>query len=373
MIIPSYLSAGPKGAIEDVGNMTNDSLRVGEIKEIVFPGNKRSISKKFIEYTIDVAHRDGYGPEVTTTYNGCIVANMFGLGSDTLRYTLRADSLNDPTKNRVLGVGSKVLLLCINGSKARSIIIGGVRDGETGDVGDSADDGHNLFFCFNGLQATINNEGEFLLTNLGPTKADGSNRDDVFPENTGAYITMDKDGNVELACSPIDTPSKITINNHDSSITLSSVGVLITNAPDGTTITSDNGNVEVFTNNVYLGGATAARDGMVMGTTYRNDESSMNTTMLTQLTTIVTALGILAGLHTAAGVGINAAAVFHIVPVVGPILGAIPLTAAGVAVNAMTPAIVTMTTAVGQMIAALTQFEAKAVTHVSKKNFLDYQ
>ncbi len=220
-LIPSYLSSQDRGAVENVGNTDNDSLRVGEVLEIVYPKDARSLSGKFIEYTVAVSHRDGTGPEVTSTYTGCIVGNMFGLGSDTLRYTLRPDtqtSSGDGKKKDVVGIGAKVLLLCVNGSKTRSVIVGGIRDVATGDEGaeDTKEKGHNLYFEFNGTSFEIDKDGATTVQFKGATDVMGEPMEGNDAAAQPTTLKINKDGDFSITTK--DDAQLIRIEHKDKKI-----------------------------------------------------------------------------------------------------------------------------------------------------------
>ena len=62
MVIPSYLGSREMGKIQDLGSFSTFQLMQGEVKEIIYPDSKKSVSKKYIEYRVDVEYRDGEGP-----------------------------------------------------------------------------------------------------------------------------------------------------------------------------------------------------------------------------------------------------------------------------------------------------------------------
>lgn len=90
-VVPSFQGLQPRGAARDTGNLNNLALRMGEVKDIVYSDDTRSITKKFTEYTVEVQHRDNRAAGTTTLYRGCLVSNLFGGAADSFRYTLRKD------------------------------------------------------------------------------------------------------------------------------------------------------------------------------------------------------------------------------------------------------------------------------------------
>lgn len=198
--IPSYFSAENRGSVTVGSNLSSTSLRVGEVKEIIYPEDKLSLSKKWVEYTIEVVQRDGTNTSSSTLYHGCLVSQMFGGFADQIHYTLRKDKQkqgNDPKGG--VGVGSKVLLLCINGTRNNAVVIGGLPDTEFEDKDKhKKDDGHNLYFEFNGIVFTINKDGELELKFNGSTQVDGEPTDGNDEEANPTTIKINKDGDFSI-------------------------------------------------------------------------------------------------------------------------------------------------------------------------------
>ncbi len=233
-IIPSFYNTdgyeGGGGAFE------NTTLRPGEIQEILYPDDPRNLSKRFIEYRVYVQHREN-GTAVVKMYENCMLLNSLGGRVDKLTYTLRADSSSSKSASSEKvnsGLGSKVLLLCVNGETSNAVIIGGLRDDK--DDKDSKDAGHNLHFSFNGVECTIDKEGQLTLQVSGPTDAEGNangsgglpstvkvEKDGTISASTGGAsisiggsgaITIKADKNVEINCfnAKINAKLKATIS-----------------------------------------------------------------------------------------------------------------------------------------------------------------
>ncbi len=352
-MIPHYMRSVPRGYLQNTGHQTNDSLRVGEIKEIIYPTDTKSISRKYIEYTVEVAHREGGGPETSATYSGCIVGNLFGLGGDIFNFTLRPDSKNGPTKTKesVGGIGAKVLLLCVNGSKNRSVIVGGIRDELTGDEGDK-DEGHNLKFQFNGLKTTINKDGEFNASYNGPSQANGKVIDGFSADAIGASFQFLKDGTVQINDAKVT--QTIKLNRTDKEITVVADQAFKLASPK-----------------VYIGSNDAA-EALMMGTTYRDKETSLHNTLKSNLTSLATSLTTLGISHTTAGTAITSGSVPLAIPMVGGVAAAPFFATAGATILAMTATITQMATTITQMQMAIAQFEASSSQYISSKNFADH-
>jgi hypothetical protein len=186
-VLPSYLSVH-SGAYAD-GQFDNIALRVGEVKEILYPDNPRSLSKKFTEYVVSVQMKDGAGVGVPIVYPNCIVAQQFGGVADYFTYTLRADdgSTQGDTTKAGLGNGSLVLLLCLNGETSRPFIIGGFPVND--DDSDAALE-HNLHFRFNGINVEVNKDGELSVSFQGATDAAGELAEGVDSEASGSELFL---------------------------------------------------------------------------------------------------------------------------------------------------------------------------------------
>jgi hypothetical protein len=361
-IIPSYLGVQNTAEMPESGEaFGNLPIRVGAIKDIIYPTDARSVSKKFIEYVVSVQYRNGSGVPVTAEYANCYVASLFGGASDKFHYTLRADK----DKQVNIGAGSKVLLLCINGETTNAVIIGGIRDGSSPDKDDKAK-GHHLLFEFNGVRAEINDDGEFVMSFAGATQADGSLRSGTDASASGTSITFKKNGDLSLA----HGSETVTLDRAGGSwkidasmeVNLSGSAGVNVDTKGATKITSVVG--------TKIGG-DAAVDSLIKGTTYRAAETAKHSTMASGLATMLAGLTALATLMGTAGGLLQAVSVAHKVPVAGPIVGSVPLQAAATALLNAVGAISSIAAGVGTLTTAISTFEAGTPTYLSLKNTTD--
>jgi len=348
-VVPSYFSTEPKGTYRPNQNQNNVPLRVGEVRSIVYPSDPLSVSKRYVEYTVAVFHQEGDSPVTTTMYNGCTVTNLFGGFADELSYTLRSD--NQPAEG--VGVGSKVLILCVNGTTSDAFIVGGIRDVNTGRDNDldHQSEGHNLFFEFNGIQFAINNDGEMKLTFRGATKTDSTLRDDAVPSAEGSYIQIDRQGSIKIA-----TPSEdqfITVDHQNRKIEIQAQSQWNTVVHGETNLTAD-GFVNIRSAGVHVGDAT---NHWMLGDTYRTAESTLNNTLAGQATA-------LSALMATAGSALTTATPLNAIPIIGGVLAAAPLAIAASALTAAAPIHASIS-------AATSAFEAAAPTYLSTKNLND--
>jgi hypothetical protein len=351
-VIPSYLglqsSAGASTA------MMNDTvLRFGEVKKIVWPNDPKSYSKRSVEYEIQIQHRDGNNAPNTATFRGCTTSTLFGGVADRFEAILRAD----PNTNKPLGIGAKVLVLCLGGNQHRAIILGGIKDPQDKDI-DNSDLGHNLFFEFNGLRFVVDKEGQGTVMFRGATKVDGTLSDDADAKAEGTNVSFTREGNVTIATP--DDAQYIRVNHHDrkievladddhhltsnNTITIDAQGDVGVTTQAGVNIQASN-NVNIQSAGVHVGAAT---DAWVKGTTYRQNETTMHAQIASTLASLSTLLA-------AAATGLASAGTALVSP---------GLTAASVALTSAVPLLNTL----GGYIQT---FEAQAATYLSTKNLTD--
>ena len=214
-VVPSFYGTSPIGQNTryDGEAFTNNLLRFGEVKKIIKPSDKDSRSGKFYEYDVLVQHRENSTAD-TRWYYSCICANDLGGFADKTERTLRIDDTNSQTENPTLtkGFGSKVLILCINGSQHEAIIVSGLRDDTDSD---NEDLGHHYTLQFNGCSVRVEDDGSYTVLVEGRTRADGIASDDRV-DGGGSFIRIDANGNITLATQ--EGKQSVTVDNQDGTI-----------------------------------------------------------------------------------------------------------------------------------------------------------
>ena len=291
-VLPHYLGARQIGSLKSQGLYDSIGLLVGEVKGVVYPDDPKSISKKFIEYTVAVQYRRGADAGAAVEFRGCQVMNGIAGVADVMQLTLRPD-LNPHQAKRAFGTGSKVLMLCVNGDSSRPIIIGGIRNLE--DRGDSRADGHNLYFEFNGLSFAINKDGEATVQFKGPTKWDGTLDTDkgASDDHGPTKVQFLKNGN--LVISTKDQSQSITIDHENKKVAFAfdsewsvnvngkssiSIGEDLTVTAGTTIALSCKAGVSITSSGLSIGKAT---DAMLKGTTFRQYQADMHSNLMSQL------------------------------------------------------------------------------------------
>lgn len=197
-VIPSYLGVETRGSSYGQQIMNVFSLQIGEVIAIYYPKDKGNQSGLYIEYDVEVRHREGSEGQTLTVYKNCISVSGFGSTADRTDTTFRVSS-ESPDAGE-WGDGAKVLVLCISGNRNRSVILGGISNTDR-----KSDTGHAYTFEFNGINCTINKAGEVSITRKGITNTKGKylEKDITTGESTtvpttGATIYMHKDGSVGI-------------------------------------------------------------------------------------------------------------------------------------------------------------------------------
>lgn len=305
-VIPSYLSTMATGIMRETGIQTNISLHFGEVKELIYPKDPRNVNRRYIEYSVDVYPKMGSGPRTIQRYYNCLLSNPFGGGGDIYRYTLWPSTT--PSSSQYTN-GSKVLVLCLDGEQTKGIIIGGMRDNfvdQTGFQGVDTNEGHNLFWQFNGINATIDKQGAFTLTFNGPTGRDGTFDDStgVFQSDTGSTFKFEADGSVLLTSGgPAESQQLLQMDNDKNTFTIDAdkefnihgAGTMTATIQDDVKLQSEqgafeidaDGNCSIISAGVLVGKAT---DAFMLGTTFRRAQAQMNKAVLQQLAAASAAL-----------------------------------------------------------------------------------
>jgi hypothetical protein len=232
-VVPSFYEFRSEQEMKKYDGLAFDNyiLRVGEVKKILWPEDQGSRSKQFIEYNVYVAHREN-GTAISKMYENCLRSNPLAGLADKFFATLRVDPKAGVTKDSkqdvVDGVGSKVLLLCINAEHASAIVVGGIRDSRDNDKGRKAR-GHHLEFVFNGTTFEIRDDGSCQLTMGGKTQADGTADPARDTDGAGSVIELKANGNIE-ARTPKD--AQTVVIDHKA-------GTIKINAKKGLTLTAD--------------------------------------------------------------------------------------------------------------------------------------
>jgi phage baseplate assembly protein gpV len=186
----------------------------GEVIGIIYPSDPHSLTKRLVEYRV-VCQTFDNGTAGTIEFPHAILEDPFGGVADSLTYTLRAD--DKAGKQGKPGLGSKVLVRCVNGQRDSATIVGGYRD-QRGEDPKKKDQGHHLDFEFNGVRVTIDDLGALRVERAGPTKADGTlDTDKVSDQTVGAFVELDEAGGLRMGTVRGEDEEQVLSLDHEAS------------------------------------------------------------------------------------------------------------------------------------------------------------
>lgn len=359
--IPSFQKVG--STIKPVTEMWSQwGLRVGQVRDVILPSDKRSVSKKFCEYQVEVQNKDSFGRTSTVLYSNCFVSSPLGGRGDKLRFTHRAAK---ETSSQGVGEGSKVIVGHINGDRQQAVILGGLRDSE--DEPDKDDDGHHLFYEFNGVRIQVTDQGAFSVQYNGATNYDGSRRKDADENAAGTFFKLSADGNATIQHEDqilqlrreeeswwMEAKHKITLKSSDR-VTFDAAKTLEMVADEEIYATT-RGPITLSARGVSIG-SDGATEALVLGSTWRQNEAKLHASLMSSLASLTAAL-------TTASTALATAGASLVVPVVGPV-------AAGPQVAAAAAALALAIGSLTGMGSSIAEYESQAISILSKKNTTD--
>lgn len=178
----------------------NTSLKVGIIVKIYEIDDEKNNNKKIPEYDVLVVQNNKQESIEPIFYKNCINAENFGGKADFFEYKMRAVDKKETNSKAVLDIdfskqyGNMVLLLCLDGSTDRGIIIKSVNHrGRKSTL--TKDAGLHLEGEYNGLNWQVNKDGELTVTFKSKTDNEGKPQDETAG---GSFLKIDKKGSVNL-------------------------------------------------------------------------------------------------------------------------------------------------------------------------------
>lgn len=350
-VLPSFLgtSSGPGPSATQM--VLNDvRLHSGRIVAVHPPDVASNANKQFYEYDVEV----DVGAGLTKVYPRAVMMDPLGGVADHYRWTPRISQGGSGQTD----LGTRVLLLCLDGQAGRSLILGGAKH-HGSKVKDNRKNGHCLEWEFNGIHFGINDAGEMTLVFRGATNADGTLRDDVDAEAANATVHIDKDGSLHIYTIDADSGDdehRVVLNHKSGDFEITSKGnhtekldkELSVEANKGFHMNSNEGGFNVGVKKkmivesagVELGDAT---DKMLLGSKHIQDLGECLQSLMQMTTMLGTQLSTAGGSMSV------------------PITGAV---AAG-------PQIAACSTICTQMMQAMMQLKGKLETHLSEINKLD--
>jgi len=194
------------------------ALKTGVVSRIFYPGDKNNTNGHVTEYDVLVRDRRPDGSFTISVFHRCVAVDTFGGKGDVEQWTLRpsTDQTNpDPSFHD----GSMVIILCMDGDKQNSYIIGGTRHKQG--KAQSAENGHMYEFEFNGWNTTVNRDGECTMTYRSKTDNEGVPAD---PDAGGSFVKFEKDGSVEVSDA---RGCRVRLDKPTSNLTVESTGASV--------------------------------------------------------------------------------------------------------------------------------------------------
>lgn len=175
------------------------SLKIGIVIKTYDIDDEKNLNKKIPEYDVLIV-QEGEGSIEPVVYKNCINTDSFGGKADFLEYKLRANSKEPKGKNTVNTNfkeqdGNIVLLLCLDGSLDKGVILKSIFHKGRKETTLTKDAGLHLEGEYNGLNWQINKEGELTITFKSATDNDGKPKDKTAG---GTTVKMNKEGSIDI-------------------------------------------------------------------------------------------------------------------------------------------------------------------------------
>ena len=194
--------------------MENTSLRMGVVKQVHYPADANNQEKQAPEYDVLVFQQDKDKGVIPLTYRNCVTMDMFGGISDFFEF-VKGEPTDKTSTDLGLDDGSYVLLLCIDGTATRGVIIGALPHHNRQSTLPK-EKAKQMTGEYNGMRIAINDAGELTMTFKGKTDTKGK---PVDPAKGGSQIRIEKDGSLEINDRDLDGAMKgNSKDNTDTSI-----------------------------------------------------------------------------------------------------------------------------------------------------------
>jgi len=184
---------------EKIYNKT--SLMAGIVIRVYETDDEKNLNKNIPEYDVLVVQQNGLESMEPTIYKNCINVESFGGKADFFEYKMRAvDNKPEDNQKTILNVnfkeqhGNMVLLLCLDGSTDKGIIVKSIsHKGRKTKLTKEA--GLHLEGEYNGLNWKIDKDGALTVTFKSKTNNEGVPQD---KQAGGTHIQIDKTGQVDI-------------------------------------------------------------------------------------------------------------------------------------------------------------------------------
>lgn len=353
------------------------SIRTGRVVREYPPDHQMNRSKEFYEYDVFIDRTATENrPEGVILARNCLVASTFGGAGDFTRWRPRVEPVSadlEFSNQEQHGYASRVLVVFVDGSVHRAVIIGGTphKLSAEPDKGNEAK-GHHAIMQFNGIRSEVDDNGQLHITYNGKTDSKGATT--VLGNVAGSGLHLLSDGSIKFHTNSEEqflffdhSSHSVSLQAHNDLNVKSSLGGLKVNTVQQIDITATAGLIKTSSLGVHHGLAT---DAMVKGTTYRAAETVKNTTEGAAWATDSAANAALAAYLGTAAAAWSAVGPFMLMLDPTSTTTNLSLAAAagaGAALAACTAAAAAETAAA----TAVSTFEGAAPSYLSIKNMLD--
>lgn len=196
----------------------NVQLKAGIITDCYDIDSKQNMRKTSPEYDVLVMEQDKHRGTTTTTYKNVISLDSFGGLADFFDFKRRPQVKKDKT-NFHKNDGQLVLLLCLDGSSEKAIIIGGVKHAQRLSKL-TAEAGLHLEGEYNGLNWQIDKDGALKILFKSPTDNEGKVKNEKL---SGTNLNIKKDGSLQLTTQDLNKPElneSLTLDKTNQSLAL---------------------------------------------------------------------------------------------------------------------------------------------------------
>lgn len=171
----------------------NVSLKLGLVKTVYEIDHEKNLSKKAPEYDVLTFEQEQDKGVTPITYRNCVALDSFGGVGDFFDFRKQNPTNSPDVKEANQDDGSYVLLLCIDGSNSKGVIVGSIPHHNRKPTL-TKEKGKHMEGEYNGLRIKVNKDGELTITFKGATDTKGK------PKTTtgGSQFRMEKDGSVEI-------------------------------------------------------------------------------------------------------------------------------------------------------------------------------
>lgn len=171
----------------------NLAMREGLVVARHLPGEPGYENEPHALYDVVCFQVDGFGAEGHHRYKNCKLGVASGSAADQFHQSVRCPAMfKDVVTPEIMEESSRVLVQCINGRSDQAVIVGFLQHQYTGT--DSRDNGHHRYELFNGVEFSVNKEGEYTIRQTGATIDFESNA--VAEAKNNTYVKFTQEGNV---------------------------------------------------------------------------------------------------------------------------------------------------------------------------------